>query len=216
MSTSTRPAPSYSELDLQVPPRLRMSEEEFLAWCDKETLAEWVDGEVIVMAPVSGTHDSIQGWLRGLLEIYVDRRDLGVIKGPEFMVRLALGRRRSRRMPDVLFVQKSRLDIIKPNHVEGAPDLIVEIVSPDSESRDWRDKYLEYQEAGVREYWVFDPPSKHIEAYAQGADGKYALIAEADGRLASTVVTGWYLKPAWVWKEKRPNVLDVLAELGVK
>ena len=115
-----------------------------------------------------------------------------------------------------MFVDKSRVHLITTNHLEGAPDLIMEIVSPDSESRDWREKYLEYEAAGVREYWVVDPMSQHVEAYALSGDGKYAQIMEQDERIASSVVAGWYLRPKWLFGEKRANVLDALGELGVR
>src|SRR5437763_6718015 len=119
-------------------PGRRMTEREFVEWVDSNTRAEWVDGEVIMMSPVSSKHDNLQWWLRSLLQLFVDERDLGQVKGPDFMVRLP--RQRRRRTPDVLFIAASRAKIIETNHVEGAPDLIMEVVSPDSVSRDWRDK----------------------------------------------------------------------------
>ena len=214
MSTSTRPIWSEWKEGDAPPARLRMTEEEFVRWCDEDTKAEWVDGEVIVMAPANIEHDDLQWWLRTLLRLYVERKGLGAVMGPEVMVRFAKQRRR--RVPDVLFVDTGRRDIIRKNHLEGAPDLIIEIVSPDSESRDWREKYNEYEAVGVREYWVIDPASQHTEVYGLGADQKYARIEEKEGKIASAVVPGWYLKPEWLFGEKRANVLDALAELGVR
>lgn len=52
----------------------------------------------------------------------------------------------------------------------------MEIVSPDSVARDWREKYFEYQRAGVREYWVLDPLVPTIEAYTLGKSGDYHRI----------------------------------------
>ena len=68
-------------------------------------------------------------------------------------------------MPDIWFLTESRRHLLRESHIEGPPDLMIEIVSPDSQSRDWREKYLEYQAAGVREYWMIDPMSRHVEAY---------------------------------------------------
>src|SRR5437764_6142154 len=70
-------------------PSLRMSEQEFLDWCDEDVKAEWVDGQVVVMAPASGEHVDLGGWLYMLLRLFVERRDLGKVRGPEFMIRLA-------------------------------------------------------------------------------------------------------------------------------
>jgi Uma2 family endonuclease len=212
MSMTTDPIASESMVS--PPPRLHMTEEEFVKWYDEDVKAEWVDGEVIIMSPVSGAHDDTQWWIRNLLQFYVDRRDLGLVRGPEFMIRLAKQRRR--RVPDIIFVSKQRLDSVKECHVEGPPDLSIEIVSPDSESRDWREKYLEYEAAGVREYWVIDPMSQHIEAYALGADQKYVQIEEKDDKITSVLLPGWYVRPNWLFGEKRADVMAALGELGIR
>jgi Uma2 family endonuclease len=200
-------------LAVTTPPRLRMTEEEFVAWCDEDTKAEWVDGEVIVHSPSNVKHVDLAGFLNFIMRGFVISRELGVVYGPELQVRFGLLRRR--RVPDLLFVAKERLDLIKTTEVEGAPDLIVEIVSPDSLARDWREKYLEYEAAGVREYWVIDPMAQRVEGYVLEEDRRYALIEETDGCVPSTVLPGFYLKPVWLWQALLPNPIEVLKELGV-
>ncbi|HZL33954.1 MAG TPA: Uma2 family endonuclease [Tepidisphaeraceae bacterium] len=195
-------------------PGRRMTEREFVEWADDTTLAEWVDGDVIIMPPVSSVHDDLQAWLRGLVQGFADHHDLGRAKGPEFMVRLS--RQRTRRMPDVLFVSKSREEIIRANYIEGAPDLIIELVSPESVERDWRDKYLEYERAGVREYVVIDHGHGRLQGYALGEDGKYQPIALDGERLCSRVLPGFYLREKWVLGLQRPTIIAALRELGVK
>ena len=196
-----------------VTPHLRMTEEEFVAWCDEDTKAEWVDGEVIMPSPANLKHVDLAGFLNLVFRVFVTSRGLGVVYGPELQVRFADLRRR--RVPDLLFVSTERTGILKNTEVEGAPDLIIEIVSPDSLARDWREKYLEYEATGVREYWVVDPMSQHFEGYTLGTDGHYTLIEEKNGVVSSIVLPGFFLKPTWLWQEPLPNPLDILRELSV-
>ncbi len=195
-----------------VTPHLRMTEEEFVAWCDEDTKAEWVDGEVVMPSPANLKHVDLAGFLNLVLRVFVTSRGLGVVYGPELQVRFASLRRR--RVPDLLFVSTERMNILKNTEVDGAPDLIIEIVSPDSPARDWREKYLEYEAAGVREYWVVDPMSQRFEGYTLDVERHYTLIEEKDGVVYSTVLSGFFLKPAWFWQEPLPNPLDILRELG--
>lgn len=194
--------------------RLQMTEEAYEQWIDEDVKSEWVDGEVIIMSPSSTRHVQLAGFLGQIMGLFARQRELGEVFGPELQIRLAEMRRR--RVPDLLFVAKERLDIIQPNYVEGPPDLVVEIVSPDSLARDWREKYLEYEAAGVREYWVVDPMAERVEAYALTEEKQqYQRIEEKEGVIHSTALPDFFLKTGWLWQEPLPNPLEILKELGV-
>ena len=169
-----------------------MTADEFLSFRAEGVRIEWVDGRVITMAPVSNDHSDINSWLSAILRIYVDAKDLGILRGPEFAIRLSSVK--TQRVPDLLFLAKARLNLLKPNCIDGPPDLIIEIVSPDSEARDWRKKYLEYESAGVSEYWVIDPMSLHLEAYHLTPQRQYIQIEEQEGKIASLAIPGFYLR----------------------
>ncbi len=114
-----------------------------------------------------------------------------------------------------MFVSKSRSRIIKATYIDGPPDLIMEIVSPDSENRDRRDKYIDYEKSGVREYWIIDLLAQRVEAYTLGRDKKYHRIKEIDGRIQSKVLRKLYIRPMWLWKSPPLKLVTVLKELGV-
>ncbi len=190
-----------------------MTEEEFVAWCDEDIKAEWVNGEVIVHSPTSIKHADLVGLLNFVMRGLAIQRDSGMVLGPEVQIRLKA--QRIRRVPDLLFLTKERKNLVKTNHIEGSPDLVVEITSPDSLARDWREKYLEYETAGVREYWVIDPMSQRVEAYVLGEDKRFRQIEETEGTIRSSVLEGFYLRLAWLWQEPLPNPLVILRELGV-
>jgi Uma2 family endonuclease len=198
--------------DVPIPPKPSMTEEEFVTWAFKEDVrAEWIDGEVITMSPSSLEHVELFGFLYFVLRGHVERHDLGKVLGSELLVRFENQKRQ--RLPDLLFISKLRCEILRRLHVEGPPDMIIEIVSPDSVARDWRDKYWEYESAGVREYWVIDLVAEHAELYVRSAAGEYERVAERDGWLVSTAITGFRLKTQWLWPATRPKAIDALREL---
>jgi Uma2 family endonuclease len=191
--------------------RSRMNEQEFEAWALRERVqAEWVEGEVILMSPVSVPHADIVSWLNILLGLFVARHRLGKVIATEVMVRL----QHRRRLPDIFFVRQEREGNFSKTYLEGAPDLIVEVVSPDSESRDWREKYLEYQESGVAEYWVIDPNSAHAEFYGL-KDGKYQTLEVKQDFFHSLVLKGFHFNVTWLWQQPLPNVYETAKMLGI-
>jgi len=78
---------------------------------------------------------------------------------------------------DIVFVRTERLGIVGEVYVEGAPDLLVEILSPSNGLYDRREKMQAYQEAGVVEYWIVDPRALTIDVYIL-EQGTYVLMSQ--------------------------------------
>ena len=192
----------------------KMTYEEFLAQADEDVPAEWVDGEVILMSPASSRHQDLADFLTALLRLFVEARQLGVVRSAPFQMKLAA--RPSGREPDLLFVSSDRLDRLKEMYLDGPADLAVEVVSADSQRRDRVDKFYEYERGGVREYWLIDPLSKQAEFYLLGDDRIYhPASVGADGEFHSAVLDGLRLKVDWLWQEPLPPLLTVLKEWGI-
>jgi Uma2 family endonuclease len=102
--------------------------------------------------------------------------------------------------PDLFFVASDRLHIIDDRKVNGAPDLIVEVLSPSTEARDRGFKFKRYAQEGVREYWLVDPTNKTIEVY-QLADGGFVLAGkyERGQEARSPILEGLSFKVDNVW-----------------
>ncbi len=197
----------------RTPPPKGLTFEEFLEWCDSETRAEWVNGEIVLMSPASSRHQRIGSFLEAVLRPYAEARSLGEVFRAPFLMRLA--QVPSGREPDLFLVATERLDLVKQTYLDGPADLAVEIVSPESASRDRGKKFVEYELAGVREYWLLDPDRQIAEFYQLGDNGRYQLAVVADGVYHSRIVTGFFLRVDWLWQTPLPKTVDVLRELQV-
>lgn len=192
------------------PAKPKMTYEEFLAWADEDTLAEWVDGEVVMASPASDRHQDLARFLTVGLSSFVEVHDLGIIRPAPFQVKLERGRE-----PDLLFLAQAHLARLKQNYVDGPPDLVVEIISPESATRDRGEKYYEYEAGGVPECWLIDPLRKWAEFYRLGALGLYEpIFSGREGLFHSEAVPGFWLRVEWLWQEPLPKVNDVLLEVG--
>jgi len=192
---------------------LHMTEDEFVVWADEKVRAEWVDGRVELMSPVSVDHDQLTIFLLALLQWINDTEDAGSVYGSEVTVRLQPQHRR--RLPDIKFVTRERASIVRKNCIEGAPDMVIEVVSPDSVARDYREKYQEYLAAGVREYWIVNPLTQTVEVNVL-KNKKYVAQEEIDGVLISTVIPQFKLRTAWLWKQPLPSLAKSLKDMGIK
>jgi Uma2 family endonuclease len=188
-------------------PGNKMTYEEFLAWADEDMLAEWVNGEIVMTSPASNQHQDIVGFLESLLRLYVEERQLGVIRTAPFQIKLENGRE-----PDLLFVSNEHLSRLQKTHLEGPADMVVEVISEASQNRDRGDKFYEYEQAGIPEYWLIDPIRQWAEFYRLDEHGHYRpAVAGNEGVFHSGVVTGFWLRLEWLWQP--PRVLLALKEL---
>ncbi|MBI3945813.1 MAG: Uma2 family endonuclease, partial [Armatimonadetes bacterium] len=136
-------APAESEADrlrrqilaIVVPEPRKMSYQEFLAWLDEDTLAEWVDGEVVLMSPAKREHQNVADFLLRTIADYVEAKGLGEVISAPFQMKLERGRE-----PDLIFVATEHLPQLQETFLDGPADLVVEVASEESRSRDRGEK----------------------------------------------------------------------------
>lgn len=185
--------------------------EEFLHWGDEDTYAEWVDGEIIELTSPSFRHQKLLIFLGVLLQHFIEAHHAGELYVAPFLMRLP--KRPSGRMPDILFIAKKNVGRIQRNYLNGPADLVVEIVSPESEKRDREVKFSEYAQAGIREYWLIDIERKQADFYQLGENNAYRPVSiDEDGIYQSAVLSGLWLKIDWLWQEPLPSLMDILKE----
>ena len=188
-----------------------MSYEEFLRAYDG-VHAEWVDGTVVPMTPVSPRHQQVANFLVSLFQHFCEAHQAGVVLSAPVQMKVGS----SGREPDVMVVATEHRDRITPGHLDGPADLVVEVVSPESRGRDRNEKFSEYERAGVREYWLVDPQRRQAGFYSLSEQGVYeAVMPDGEGRFESRVLPGLWIRVEWLWQEPLPPLLGILKEWGL-
>ena len=188
-----------------------ISFEDFLRVYD-DVHAEWVAGKVVPMSPASDRHQDVVGFLHAVIRPFLRARGLGVVRAGPFVMRLGAAARE----PDLLLVRTEHTGRIKPTFLDGAADLVIEVLSPESRTRDTTEKLAEYEAAGVREYWTIDPTRQTAGQYRLGDGGRYEAVGLGEPpELASDAFPGLRIRAEWLWTDPLPDELAVLKELGV-
>ncbi len=147
-----------------------------------ELYYEILNGELVVMPSPKFVHQQIVKLLSRAMDDFVEANELGlVIFAPMDVILSEL----QKPQPDIIFVSKARLNIIRKNgYVHGAPDLLVEILSPSTAQKDRTDKRRIYAQAGIPEYWLIDSHNQTVQVLRLEA-GSYIEVAQPQGRLVS-------------------------------
>jgi Uma2 family endonuclease len=165
-----------SEVNLRYPSpgeRCGLTYEDYCALPADGLRYEIVDGALFSEPSPRRSHQEAAFRLATLLDAHARARGLGKVYIAPFDVILD---RTTVLVPDVIFVARDRLGIVAERGVEGAPDLIVEILSPGTGRRDRVAKLNAYTRHGVQHYWLVDPVEKTLEALELG-EGAYNLVA---------------------------------------
>jgi Uma2 family endonuclease len=187
-----------------------VTEEAFDELVDEDTRAELIDGVMVVHSPASLHHDDVAGFLRALMRIYARERELGAVLGPDSLVHLATRRKFG---PDIYFVRQERLPSPRPRKVfAGAPDLVVEVLSPSNREEDVEEKRPAYQEAGVGEIWLVDPENQEIQIDRR-VRRKYATTTISKGKATSQELAGFWIDAEWLWSDPLPRELTCLRKI---
>ena len=181
----------------------RMSLDEFLALGETDERLELVDGVLYIMPTATTDHQFILTQLLWYFVSYLDSfaepparfyPDITTILSPEL-----------RRVvePDLVVILAGRDDIRSVRHVEGVPDIVVEILSSDR-NRDLVRKRQLYAEAGVREYWIFDPVNDTVlPLELQGGAYAERMTLTAADTLTTPLLPGLSIPLADIFQHRR-------------
>ncbi len=132
---------------------------------------ELIEGELLMTPSPITKHQRILRKLTVHLSIYVEKYNLGEIFIAPYDIYLDS---ENVVQPDILFISKDRLNIIGEKNIQGAPDLVIEILSENTAYRDLVQKKKLYARFGVKEYWIVIPGEELVEIYTL-KDNTYML-----------------------------------------
>ena len=159
---------------------------------------ELIDGDLHMTPAPLTTHQQVLFNIAYELRVFITKQKLGqlliaptdVVLSEEDVVQ-----------PDILFIAQERLDILTEKNVRGAPDLVVEILSPATAERDLVIKKKLYEKFGVREYWIVDLGAKSIEVLQMTDEGfKTLRVYTQDTHLTSSLLKNFSLAVGDVFK----------------
>jgi Uma2 family endonuclease len=167
------------------PASVKITYDDFLNFPDDGKRHEVIDGEHYVTPPPNTNHQRVSLNLTVALATYLRRQAIGEVFTAPFDTVLS---ELDVVEPDLLYVSGERRAILTDQHVRGAPDLVVEILSAGTRKTDEVTKRKLYERFGVAEYWVVDPELETIKIYRR-VDGAFQRAAELSTEGADALTT---------------------------
>jgi len=171
------------------------TDEEFMALPKDGHCYEIVNGELIDMGNSGALHGNIAIILSSALFAVVNTQKLGALFDSSTAFKMKNGNRRS---PDISFFAKERLQgmtELPSGFLEGAPDLVVEVLSPGNTVEEIHDKLVEYFENGTRLAWIIHPSEHYVLVY-RSAQEPDRLLKSVDALDGEEVIPGFTLPVA--------------------
>lgn len=129
---------------------------------------EIMEGELYVLPAPNESHQRISRNLEYALMQYLETNPIGELYHAPFDIILS---NENVVQPDIIIILNQRKGIINPKNVKGAPDVVIEILSPSAPERDKDIKFKLYAKYGVKEYWIVDPYAQSIEIFKNSQTG---------------------------------------------
>lgn len=152
---------------------------------------ELLAGEFVMSPSPNTEHQKVSRRILLLLGSWAEEHNLGEVFYSPYDVYLS---DHDLFQPDLLFISKNRLNIIHEKNVQGAPDFVLEIISPGSEKRDRIEKKSRYEIFGAQEYWIVDPKHETITVMLlSGKQYQIQGIFKKEDTVKSSAIHGFKL-----------------------
>lgn len=196
-----------------IPEKIFVSAQDYLEkYADKHY--EWVNGEIIAMSPVLLSHEFIVVYFKQLFTTYfaLNPHIKGIVVGDPFAMHLP--NIPSYRQPDIQIILDDNLNNLTEQGMMGASDICVEVTSSGTTNVDYGEKFLEYEQVGVREYWIIDPIRRVARFNRLNHEGVYESHPTLKQHPYQTpLLPAFGFIPDILWETPLPNPIQILEEL---
>ena len=148
------------------------------------TLCQLINNKLIMSPAPKDIHQEILNLINVRIFILTEKNKIGEIRISPYDVHLS---NQNILQPDILFIKNENLYKIKEKGLVGAPDLVIEILSPSTSQIDYEDKKSVYERFGVTEYFIVDPNSKSVDSYFL-KNGQYEEQKSFTGKINSKIL----------------------------
>lgn len=170
----------------QAAPSAKFTYDDFLKFPNDGRRHEIIDGAHYVTPSPNTKHQTISKRLTVAIDIHLMRHAGGSVFAAPFDVVLS---DLDIVEPDLIYISRERAGVLTEQHVRGAPDLVVEILSPGTRRTDEITKRKLYERYGVSEYWVVDPELESIKVYRRGDAHTFTRAAELSAESGDALTT---------------------------
>lgn len=195
----TKPKRTYLYQDVvaianQYPPDKRWTYSELVRVfpANLKVKVEILNNRLIIMPAPSIIHQTISNDISSEMTYFVKRNKLGKIFCAPTDARFDED---NVEQPDIMFIAITRYDILEANCINGAPDIVVEIISPANKKREREEKHALYERTGVKEYWTVFPKKRAIKVETL-EEGEFQTYCEGKkaGEIRSKILEGFSIK----------------------
>lgn len=185
-----------------------ISFEEYLSFIEEDISSELRGGRVIITPPANFEHETIFKTILIIFDSIGKSKSIGSAIGSRFMVKLD---EKWAPEPDVIFYTKDRNVLIKPTYFDGAPNIVVEILTPSNRNEDMDEKLHKYLEFGVEEVWIIDPEEQSVMIHTKE---KIARFDSSSQIIQSTLYKEIRFNFSWIF-DPELSAVDIIKNLDL-
>jgi len=172
---------SMESISVQQPPRTIREVFESLP---EGTLAQLIENQLVMSPSPSDRHQEVLHEISVIIYNYLKQHSIGKVRIAPYDVHLD---DENIFQPDLIFIRNENLSNIQQNGYHGAPDLVLEVLSPRTARYDRGKKKTAYERHGVSEYWLVDPDTREAEGFFL-KEGRYGDPVRSNGRIESEIL----------------------------